>query len=255
MNEASVLLDIQGLYKDFRGVAVIRDLSLRVHKGERHAVIGPNGAGKTTLFNLITGRYAPTRGRILFKGRDIAGMAPHRINRMGISRSFQITNIFPGLTVFENIRAAILSQKGIRWSIYRRVSAMAAVNRETEAILARIGLDRQPHLLAGSLDYGAQRALEIGISLATDPELILLDEPTAGMSIEETRAIVAMVDRTTRGKALVIIEHDMEVVFSLADTITVVHYGTVLASGPPTVIRNDARVQEAYLGDDKACLS
>lgn len=253
MSTAGVLLDIQGLFKDFRGVEVIKDLTLCVREGERHAIIGPNGAGKTTLFNLITGRYTPSRGSILFKGRRISGMAPHRINRMGISRSFQITNIFPGLSVFENIRSAILSKKGIRWSFSRRVSRMTEINRETLEILALIGLDAQHHLLAGSLDYGAQRAMEIGISLATDPELIMLDEPTAGMSIEETRGIVSLVDRTTRGKALVIIEHDMEVVFSLADTITVIHYGTVLASGPPDAIRNDARVQEAYLGEGKPC--
>ena len=253
MSRSGILLDIQGLYKDFRGVEVINNLTLCVRKGERHAIIGPNGAGKTTFFNLITGRYTPSRGTISFEGRQISGMAPHRINRMGISRSFQITNIFPGLSVFENIRSAILSKKGIRWSFRRRVSAMADVNRETLDVLTLIGLDTQHHLLAGSLDYGAQRALEIGISLATDPKMIMLDEPTAGMSIEETRDIVSMIDRTTKGKALLIIEHDMDVVFSLADTISVIHYGTVLASGPPDVISNDPKVKEAYLGVDKAC--
>lgn len=253
MSRSGILLDIQGLYKDFRGVEVINNLTLCVRNGERHAIIGPNGAGKTTFFNLITGRYTPSRGTISFEGRRISGMAPHRINRMGISRSFQITNIFPGLSVFENIRSAILSKKGIRWSFSRRVSAMADVNRETLDVLTLIGLDTQHHLLAGSLDYGAQRALEIGISLATDPKMIMLDEPTAGMSIEETRDIVSMIDRTTKGKALLIIEHDMDVVFSLADTISVIHYGTVLASGPPDVISNDPKVKEAYLGEDKAC--
>jgi branched-chain amino acid transport system ATP-binding protein len=253
MSRSGIMLDIQGLYKDFRGVEVINNLSLCVRKGERHAIIGPNGAGKTTFFNLITGRYTPSRGTISFEGRRISGMAPHRINRMGISRSFQITNIFPGLSVLENIRSAILSKKGIRWSFRRRVSAMADVNQETLAVLKLIGLDTQHQLLAGSLDYGAQRALEIGISLATDPKMIMLDEPTAGMSIEETRDIVSMIDRTTKGKALLIIEHDMDVVFSLADTISVIHYGTVLASGPPDVISNDPKVKEAYLGEDKAC--
>lgn len=253
MSTTGALLDIQGLYKDFQGVEVIKDLSLRVGDGERHAIIGPNGAGKTTFFNLITGRYTPSKGAVYFGGRKISGMPPHRINRMGISRSFQITNIFPGLSVFENIRSAILSKKGIRWSFRRRVQAMEDVNQETIDILKLIGLDAQHHLLAGSLDYGAQRALEIGITLATDPKLIMLDEPTAGMSIEETREIVAMIDRTTKGKALLIIEHDMEVVFSLADTISVIHYGTVLASGPPEDIRSDATVKEAYLGEGGTC--
>lgn len=253
MMPGDVLLDIQGVFKDFRGVEVIRNLSLKVRKGERHAVIGPNGAGKTTLFNLITGRYTPTSGNIFFKGRRISGLSPHRINRLGISRSFQITNLFPGLSVFENIRSAVLSKKGIRWSLVRRVDRMKDVNEETDAILSLIQLSSQSSRLAGSLDYGAQRALEIGISLATDPELIMLDEPTAGMSIEETREIVRMVDNTTRGKALVIIEHDMEVVFSLADTITVIHYGTVLASGSPAEIRNDSLVKEAYLGERWVC--
>ncbi|MDD5206943.1 MAG: ABC transporter ATP-binding protein [Desulfobacterales bacterium] len=253
MMPGDVLLDIQGVFKDFRGVEVIRNLSLKVRRGERHAVIGPNGAGKTTLFNLITGRYTPTSGSIFFKGRPISGLSPHRINRLGISRSFQITNLFPGLSVFENIRSAVLSKKGIRWSLVRRVDRMKDVNEETEAILSLIQLSSQSSRLAGSLDYGAQRALEIGISLATDPELIMLDEPTAGMSIEETREIVRMVDNTTRGKALVIIEHDMEVVFSLADTITVIHYGTVLASGSPAEIRNDSLVKEAYLGERWVC--
>lgn len=253
MIPGDVLLDIQGVFKDFRGVEVIRNLSLEVRKGERHAVIGPNGAGKTTLFNLITGRYTPTSGSIFFKGRRISGLSPHRINRLGISRSFQITNLFPGLSVFENIRSAVLSKKGIRWSLVRRVDRMKDVNEETDAILSLIQLSSQSSRLAGALDYGAQRALEIGISLATDPELIMLDEPTAGMSIEETREIVRMVDNTTRGKALVIIEHDMEVVFSLADTITVIHYGTVLASGSPAEIRNDSLVKEAYLGERWVC--
>lgn len=253
MNTTGMLLDIQGLYKDFRGVEVIKDLSLSVREGERHAIIGPNGAGKTTVFNLITGRYTPSLGVIEFEGRRISGMAPHRINRMGISRSFQITNIFPGLSVFENIRSAILSKRGIRLSFRRRVSTMSDVNEETQAILKLIGLDAQHHLLAGSLDYGAQRALEIGITLATDPKMIMLDEPTAGMSIEETREIVTMIDRTTRGKALLIIEHDMDVVFSLADTISVIHYGTVLASGSPESIRSDAAVKEAYLGEGGTC--
>lgn len=253
MTSDNFFLELKGLYKDFRGVEVIQDLTLCVRKGQRHAIIGPNGAGKTTLFNLITGHYRPSSGDIFFKGLRISGMSPHRISRMGISRSFQITNLFPGLSVFENIRSAILSKKGIRWSFIRRVSEMEAVNRETLGILELIGLEKQHQLPSGSLDYGAQRALEIGISLATDPDLILLDEPTAGMSIEETRSIVSMVDRITEGKTLVIIEHDMDVVFSLADVVSVIYYGTVLASGHPDAIRNDSRVKDAYLGEGAEC--
>ena len=253
MTQGKVLLDVRSLSKDFGGVEIIRDLSFQVLHGQRHAIIGPNGAGKTTLFNLITGRYTPSRGVITFKGRRISGVSPHRINRMGISRSFQITNIFPGLSVLENVRAAILSKKGIRWSVTRPLSRLEAVNRETLEVLSLIHLSEQHDILAGALDYGAQRALEIGIALATDPELIMLDEPTAGMSIDETREVVRMVDKTTRGKALIIVEHDMEVVFSLADAITVVHYGSVLASGTPEEIRSNPKVKEAYLGERSAC--
>ena len=250
MTKSGLLLSIERLHKDFRGVKVIQDLNLTVREGERHAIIGPNGAGKTTLFNLITGRYTPTSGSITFRGKKISKLPPHRINRLGISRSFQITNIFAGLSVFENIRAAIFSKKGIRWSFGKAADKFDAVNHETLEILSLIQLSEQRNILAGNLDYGAQRALEIGITIATEPKLIMLDEPTAGMSISETREIVRMVDRITSGKALMIIEHDMEVVFSLADKITVIYYGTVLASGTPDEIRQNPKVQEAYLGKE-----
>lgn len=248
-----VLLDVKGLHKDFGGVRIIQDLNLQVNEGERHAVIGPNGAGKTTLFNLVTGRYTPSRGDIVFRGQAITGLAPHRINRLGISRSFQITNIFAGLSVLENVRSAVFSVSGHRWDLFRRADRIEAVEARTLEILEQIRLLERRNIPAGELAYGEQRALEIGITLATEPRLILLDEPTAGMSLDETREIVKLIDRITRGMTLVVIEHDMEVVFSLASRITVIHYGTVLASGTPEAIRDNPEVREAYLGSETAC--
>ncbi len=244
-----VLLEIRGLYKDFSGIKIIEGIDLSIKKGERHAIIGPNGAGKTTFFNLLTGRYKPSRGHIYFNGREITGWPPHKINRMGISRSFQITNIFPRLTVFENVRAAVLSKNHIRFNLISRVNRMKNITEETYFILQKINLLDKKDQLAGELAYGEQRALEIGITLATDPILIMLDEPTAGMSIAETREVVKLIDQLTRGKTLMIIEHDMEVVFTLADVITVIHYGKVLATGKPEEIRRNPSVKDAYLGE------
>jgi branched-chain amino acid transport system ATP-binding protein len=246
--ENAVLLEIKGLYKDFSGIKIIEGIDLSVKRGERHAIIGPNGAGKTTFFNLLTGRYKPSKGHIYFNGREITGWPPHKINRMGISRSFQITNIFPGLTVFENVRAAVLSKNHIRFNPISQVDGMKNITEETYFILQKINLLDKKDRLAGELAYGEQRALEIGITLATDPILIMLDEPTAGMSIDETREVVKLIDQLTRGKTLMIIEHDMEVVFTLADIITVIHYGKVLATGRPEEIRENPLVKDAYLG-------
>lgn len=246
--ENAVLLEIKGLYKDFSGIKIIEGIDLSVKRGERHAIIGPNGAGKTTFFNLLTGRYKPSKGHIYFNGREITGWPPHKINRMGISRSFQITNIFPGLTVFENVRAAVLSKNHIRFNLISQVDGMKNITEETYFILQKINLLDKKDRLAGELAYGEQRALEIGITLATDPILIMLDEPTAGMSIDETREVVKLIDQLTRGKTLMIIEHDMEVVFTLADIITVIHYGKVLATGRPEEIRENPLVKDAYLG-------
>lgn len=245
-----IILEIRNLHKDFSGEKVIVGIDLLIRRGERHAIIGPNGAGKTTLYNLLTGLYKPSKGRVFLNGKEITGLSPHRINRMGISRSFQITNIFPGLNVFENVRAAILSKNGIRFNFLRLVDRMSHITQQTYEILEKIRLLDKKDLLAGELAYGEQRALEIGITLATDPDLILLDEPTAGMSLDETREVVRLIERVTQGKTLVIIEHDMEVVFSIADVITVIHYGKVLASGGPEEIRRDQRVKDAYLGED-----
>jgi branched-chain amino acid transport system ATP-binding protein len=242
------MLEVTSLHKRFGPVKVINGIHLTVAAGQRHAIIGPNGAGKTTLFHLFSGNYTPDSGAIVFDGRPIAGLPPHRINRLGLSRSFQITNIFAGLSVHENIRAAVLSKHGVRFDFLRRVGRMAAINRAAAAILEQIGLTDKADRLAGELAYGQQRALEIGITLASDPKMILLDEPTAGMSIDETREAVRLIDRVTRGKTLLIIEHDMDVVFSLADVITVLNYGEILASGSPAEIRGHPKVKQAYLG-------
>jgi len=242
------MLDVQDLHKRFGPVKIINGIHLTAVAGQRHAIIGPNGAGKTTLFHLFSGNYAPDRGSIVFDGTPIAGLPPHRINRLGLARSFQITNIFAGLSVHENIRTVVLSLHGVRLDFFRRVARMTAVNRAAAEILEQIGLADKADRLAGELAYGQQRALEIGITLASDPKLILLDEPTAGMSIDETREAVRLIDRVTQGKTLLIIEHDMEVVFSLADVITVLHHGAILASGAPAEIRADPKVKQAYLG-------
>lgn len=245
------LLELQAIHKDFDGLQVLLGINLEVQEGERHAIIGPNGAGKSTLFNLITGKFHPSRGRIRLKGEVITGANPFRLNRMGMSRSFQITNIFRTMTVFENVRNAILSKNRIRYNMFSILSRMGEINSQTEKVLREIGLLERKDDLAGELSYGQQRALEIGLTIATNPELILLDEPTAGMSSEETREAVKLILRVTEGKTLIIVEHDMEVVFSIADRISVLYYGKVLATGLPEEIRNDQRVKDAYLGEEK----
>jgi branched-chain amino acid transport system ATP-binding protein len=247
----SPILEVEGLYKDFSGLAVLFGINLSLKPGDRHAIIGPNGAGKSTIFNVITGRHAPSRGRIRFKGRDITGLPAHKIARLGLARSFQITNIFRTMTVFHNARNAILSKNGIRYNFLSRMSGMKSIAEETEKILSMIGLQDRRDELAGELAHGHQRALEIGLTLAMNPELILLDEPTAGMSSNETRETVELIERVTEGKTLIIVEHDMDVVFRMAQRITVIYYGEVLASGTPDEIRNDPRVKDAYLGEEK----
>jgi branched-chain amino acid transport system ATP-binding protein len=245
------ILELEGLYKDFEGLEVLFDVSLRVQERERHAIIGPNGAGKSTLFNLITGKYRPSKGRIFLKGEAITGTNPFKLTRMGMARSFQITNIFRTMTVFENVRNAILSKNKIRYNMFSRLSKMDGINRQTEQVLSETGLLERKNDVAGELSYGQQRALEIGLAIATDPEIILLDEPTAGMSTEETREAVRLIQRVTEGKTLILVEHDMEVVFSIADRISVLYYGKVLASGLPGEIRNDQKVKDAYLGEER----
>lgn len=245
MTPALELLDLR---KSFGKTQIIRGISLAIAAGERHAVIGPNGAGKSTLFNLISGRFAPSAGRVLLNGRDITGRKPYEINRLGLSRSFQITNIFHRLTVFENLRCAVLWSLGYRYAFWRNLNRLADAEDRAEQVLARIGLKRRRKTLAGLLTYAEQRALEIGITIAGGADVVLLDEPTAGMSRSETANAVALIREVTAGKTLVMVEHDMSVVFNLADCISVVVYGEVIASGPPAQIRGDARVKEAYLG-------
>jgi branched-chain amino acid transport system ATP-binding protein len=245
------ILELQGIYKDFDGLEVLFGIDLGIQKGERHAIIGPNGAGKSTIFNIITGKHLPSKGNIFFKGRDVTGTSPYRLNRRGLARSFQITNIFRTMTVFQNVRNAILSRNKIRYNLFSRLDRMKDINEQTASVLEQIGLSDRKDVVAGLLSYGQQRALEIGLTIATEPELILLDEPTAGMSTEETREAVRLIGRVSQGKTLVIVEHDMEVVFSLADRITVIYYGKVLASGPPDEIRQNQKVKDAYLGEEK----
>jgi len=245
------ILELQGIYKDFQGLEVLFGIDLEIKEGERHAIIGPNGAGKSTLFNLITGKYLPSRGKIFFKGKDITGENPFKLNRMGMARSFQIVNIFSTMTVFENVRNVILSKNKIYYNMFSLLSRMDGINTHAEKLLEQIGLLERKNAIAGELSYGQQRALEIGLTIATDPQLILLDEPTAGMSSEETRDAVKLIERVTEGKTLIIVEHDMEVVFRIASRISVVYYGQVLASGPPEEIRNDQKVKDAYLGEER----
>jgi len=243
------ILETKALYHDFSGLKVLFDVNLEVSEGERHAIIGPNGAGKTTLFNVITGTYHPSRGDVFFKGRKVTGFKPHVMVRRGMGRSFQITSTFSRLTAFQNIRMGILSKRDIRFNMFRMLDNMQDVTDETEEVLKRINLDGERDIPASQLSYGKSRSLEISMALATDPDLVMLDEPTSGMSVDETHTAVELIRRLTEGKTMVIIEHDMDVVFSLADRITVLHLGTILASGPPEEIRDNQAVKDAYLGE------
>lgn len=246
------ILETKDLHHDFEGLKVLSGVNLQVKQGERHAIIGPNGAGKTTLFNIIAGAFRPRSGSVFYKGSDITGFKPHRLARLGISRSFQITSTFPRLTTFENMRMAILSNHGMRFNVHRKVDKLTAVSGETHDALRRVDLDEDSNQQAGMLSYGKSRALEVALAMFTDTELALLDEPTAGMSREETVRSIDLIRQLTAGKPVIIVEHDMDVVFSLADRVTVLHYGSILASGSPKEVREDPRVKEAYLGHDQA---
>jgi branched-chain amino acid transport system ATP-binding protein len=245
MNVAISLRDVR---MRFGTAEIIRGCTLDVHKGERLAMIGPNGAGKSTMFNLVSGRFAPTSGDILLNGESIAGLRPFEINRRGLSRSFQITNIFHRLSVFENLRCAVLWSFGYRYSFWHRLSRLKDARERAESVLEQIGMQGRRDVPAGVLTYAEQRALEIGITIAGGSDVILLDEPTAGMSRSESDAAVELIRNVTEGRTLVMVEHDMSVVFGLADRIAVLVYGEILACGTPEEIRADARVQEAYLG-------
>ncbi len=242
---AILLTDVQ---KRFGRTEIIRGLNLEIRAGERHAVIGPNGAGKSTMFNLISGRLVPSSGSIRLKGEEISRLRPCEINRRGLSRSFQITNIFPKLSVWENMRCAVLWSLGYKYAFWRDVDRLGDVAERAETILRQINLLARRDLPAGMLAYADQRALEIGITIASGAEIILLDEPTAGMSHTETESVTALIRQVTEGRTLVMVEHDMAVVFGLADRISVLVYGEIIATDTPERIRQNRRVQEAYLG-------
>ena len=246
--ETERALELRDVRKNFGPTSIIRGVSLAVHKGERHAIIGPNGAGKSTLFNLISGRFAPSSGSIKLKGREIAGLPAYQINRRGLSRSFQVTNIFPRLSVYENIRCAVLWSLGHRYSFWRSADKLRDANELTEKTLEQIKMAARRHTPAGVLTYAEQRALEIGITIASGADVLMLDEPTAGMSRSETENAVELIRSVSRGKTLVVVEHDMGVVFNLADRISVLVYGEIIATDVPARIRENQAVQAAYLG-------
>jgi branched-chain amino acid transport system ATP-binding protein len=246
------ILELKDLRKSFGKTEIIRGVNLAVQAGERVAVIGPNGAGKSTLFNLISGRFDATSGEMLLKGQRINGKKPFEINRMGLSRSFQITNIFPKLSVFENLRCGVLWSLGYKYSFWKFLADLDDANERTEQLLEMIKLEKKRDTLAMNLTYAEQRALEIGITIAGGAEVILLDEPTAGMSKSETKRFIQLIREVTEGKTLLTVEHDMGVVFGLADKIAVVVYGEVIAFDTPDAVRANAKVQEAYLGSTLA---
>lgn len=243
------MLQVEGVTKTFDGFAAVQDVSLAVAKTTVAAVIGPNGAGKTTLFHLITGHLPADCGRILLEGRDVTGLRARRIARLGISRSFQRANIFPRLTAFANVQAAVLAHRGQGLNLLRRVEGL--LRDETDAVLARVGLGDVAHEVAGRLSYGDQKRLELGLALASEPRLLLLDEPTAGMSPAETRATIGLIERIAAERELTVLftEHDMGMVFAIARQITVLHQGRVIASGPPAAVKEDPRVRSVYLGE------
>jgi len=242
------ILRLKGVSKHFSGLQVLSGVDLEIRAGERHVIIGPNGAGKSTLFNLITGLYKPSAGKIFFWDKDITGWPVYKIVRLGCSRSFQITQVFPLMTVFENVRNAIISKLNCRFNWTTLLNRSKEIQKESDRIVELLRLTDVRDVPASEVSYGAQRQLEVALVLARDPELIMLDEPTAGLDAEDTRGFVQLVREVTQGKTLVIVEHDMEVVFDLADRITVLDYGKVLATGTVNEIRANEEVKRAYLG-------
>jgi branched-chain amino acid transport system ATP-binding protein len=246
----SVALKISGVDKSFGRAEIIRGINLEIEKGERHAIIGPNGAGKSTLFNLISGKYSVTSGSIDLNGQSIHNRPPYEINRLGLARSFQVTNIFPRMSVFENVRCGLLWSTGHRYSFWQLVDRQRDVKQRTDLILEQLNMTARADVPAGLLSYADQRALEIGITIASGCDVVLLDEPTAGMSNSETEYAVKLMREITTDKTLLVVEHDMSVVFDLADRISVLVYGEIIATGTPDEIRQNAAVQEAYLGTE-----
>lgn len=249
---SSYALQLKDLRKSFGKSEIIRGINLVVPVGERLAIIGPNGAGKSTLFNLISGRFEPSSGDVLLHGQRINGKKPFEINRMGLSRSFQITNIFPKLSVFENLRCSVLWSLGYKYTFLKFLADLDDANARTEELMFMIKLDKKRDVLATNLTYAEQRALEIGVTIGGGASVVLLDEPTAGMSKTETARFISLIKEVTVGKTLLTVEHDMGVVFGLADKIAVVVYGEVLAYDTPDAVRANQRVQEAYLGSPVA---
>ena len=243
------MLEVRDLTKSFDGFVAVSGVTFGVPRGAISAIIGPNGAGKTTLFNLITGHLRPDRGHVTLNGRDVTRVAPHDLCRLGVGRSFQRTNIFPRLTVFENVQAAFICHRGGGWNL---LAAGDGVYRdETAALLESVGLAGRAGEVAGFLSHGGQKQLELGLALALEPEILLLDEPTAGMSAAETHDSIRLIERIARERGLTLLftEHDMEVVFSIAQRLTVLHQGRVIADGAPDEVRRDAEVRRVYLGE------
>ncbi len=248
MSPSPAVLELIDLRMRFGKTEIIRGASMAVNTGERVALIGPNGAGKSTLFNLISGRFAPTGGQVWLNGRRIDGREPFEINRMGLARSFQVTNVFASLSAFENLRCGALWSLGYKYAFLKFLSNLHDVNDRAQQVLALVGLERRRDVPAGELTYAEQRALEVGITIAGGASVILLDEPTAGMSRSETTRFIDLILHATTGKTLVVVEHDMSVAFALADRIAVLVRGEVIAFDTPDAVRSDARVREAYLG-------
>jgi branched-chain amino acid transport system ATP-binding protein len=248
MNADAPVLRLDNVRKSFGQMEIIRGLSLDIVAGERHAIIGPNGAGKSTLFHLISGRLTPSSGRILLKQKDIVGLPAHAISRRGLARNFQTTNVFPKVSVYDNVRASVMWSSGYGYSFWRLVGRLHGIHDETMRVLAEINLSERKDLSADVLTYAEQRALEIGIAISGKADVLLLDEPTAGMSRSEAERAVELIRKVTLGKTMLMVEHDMSVVFGLADRISVVSRGQIIATDTPERIRSNPAVQEAYLG-------
>jgi branched-chain amino acid transport system ATP-binding protein len=246
-----IALNLVDVHKSFGESEIIRGVNLAIKKGERHAIIGPNGAGKSTVFNLISGYYPLTKGKIELNDHDITGLEPFQINRKGLCRSFQVTNLFAKMSVFENVRCALLWSMGYKYAFWKLVGRQKELNRKAEEIIEQINMQHRSRVIVGELSYAEQRALEIGITIAGGADVILLDEPTAGMSHSETEQAVELMKFVSEGKTLIAVEHDMSVVFDLADRISVLVYGQIIATDTPDNIRNNQAVQEAYLGKEE----
>lgn len=247
-NGAAPILEVRNLHKAFGNLLATRNISFTIQPGELKAVIGPNGAGKTTLFNLITGALAPTRGEIYFQQDKISGLTPFAIARKGLARSFQLLNLFPNLTVFENVRLAVQVNHERKHSLLAKAQTLSGIGEKTEQLLERVGLSAYANQQAAKISYGDQRALEIGLALATDPKLLLLDEPTSGMSPLESQHIAELIKTISKDLTILLIEHHIDMVMALADSILVMHYGEKLAEGSAKQVADDERVQDAYLG-------